>query len=174
MSTLLRLIFFMLILFTIFIRLVFIKLTGVQKWIEDRVEISTPLTSWKRVLEGIYLKNNLQLTSAYDGDLVHELPVMLNFYEYLINTFDNLNVDINYVFVVFDIINALFIYLCARNIVFFLKFEELMDLKAGKFKRFIQQLEDTKDDNIKQKIFDNFLLKGYFNCEIISIFRKKN
>ncbi|XP_013109598.1 phosphatidylinositol glycan anchor biosynthesis class U protein [Stomoxys calcitrans] len=45
--------------------------------LSNRVEISTPLNSFKRVQEGMYLlKNNI---NPYDGDMVHEIPIVLWF-----------------------------------------------------------------------------------------------
>ena len=35
---------------------------GFRQWLQTRVEISTPLTSWSRVLEGLYLKNVIGLS----------------------------------------------------------------------------------------------------------------
>ncbi|KAM7354719.1 phosphatidylinositol glycan anchor biosynthesis class U [Cochliomyia hominivorax] len=46
----------------------------------NRVEIATPLNSFKRVQEGIYLLK--QGTNPYDGDMVHEIPLMLWFLLY--------------------------------------------------------------------------------------------
>ncbi|TMW40627.1 hypothetical protein DOY81_014294, partial [Sarcophaga bullata] len=47
---------------------------------QNRVEIATPLNSFKRVQEGIYLLK--QGTNPYDGDIVHEIPLMLWFLLY--------------------------------------------------------------------------------------------
>ncbi|CAB3363719.1 Hypothetical predicted protein [Cloeon dipterum] len=58
------------------------RYSGFQKVIEERVEVSTPLNSWKRVTEGVHLmKNGI---SPYEGDLFHETPLGLFFYSWLL------------------------------------------------------------------------------------------
>ncbi|XP_058807125.1 phosphatidylinositol glycan anchor biosynthesis class U protein [Phymastichus coffea] len=46
-----------------------------QNVIADRVEVSTALNSWKRITEGVYLKN--VGVDPYSGDLFHETPLGL-------------------------------------------------------------------------------------------------
>ncbi|KAK2583792.1 hypothetical protein KPH14_009693 [Odynerus spinipes] len=46
-----------------------------QKVISERVEVSTALNSWKRVTEGVYLRN--VGIDPYSGDLFHETPIGL-------------------------------------------------------------------------------------------------
>ncbi|XP_011291337.2 phosphatidylinositol glycan anchor biosynthesis class U protein [Musca domestica] len=51
-----------------------------SEWVHilgNRVEIATPLNSFKRVNEGVYLLK--QGVNPYDGDMVHEIPVVLWF-----------------------------------------------------------------------------------------------
>jgi GPI-anchor transamidase subunit U len=99
--------FFIIILsISILIRLWLLNNKFLRNWFQQRLEISTPLTSWNRVLEGIYLKNKFPKYS-YDGDLVHEIPLMLNLYEFLINLF-SLNY-ISYLFIGLDVLNAVLI-----------------------------------------------------------------
>lgn len=43
--------------------------------IQNRVEVATPLNSWKRAIEGAYLYANG--TNPYDGDLYHQNPFVL-------------------------------------------------------------------------------------------------
>ncbi|XP_055591959.1 phosphatidylinositol glycan anchor biosynthesis class U protein [Uranotaenia lowii] len=43
--------------------------------IQNRVEVATPVNSWKRALEGAYLYANG--TNPYDGDLYHQNPYVL-------------------------------------------------------------------------------------------------
>lgn len=43
--------------------------------IANRVEIATPLNSWKRLVEGVYLYDHN--INPYDGDSFHESPLML-------------------------------------------------------------------------------------------------
>ncbi len=98
--------FFIILTIGILIRLWLLNNKFSRNWFQQRLEISTPLTSWNRVLEGIYLKNKFPKYS-YDGDLVHEIPLMLNLYEFLINLF-SLNY-ISYLFIGLDVLNAVLI-----------------------------------------------------------------
>ena len=78
---------------------------GFHDFLSERVEISTPINSWKRgtnilaqlllihfifitsfymiaVIEGVYLEARSQ--SAFDGNVFHESPVGLVFYSFLL------------------------------------------------------------------------------------------
>lgn len=49
--------------------------------ISNRVEIATPLNSWKRLVEGVYLyEHNI---NPYEGDSFHESPIMLILFHFL-------------------------------------------------------------------------------------------
>ncbi|XP_063979814.1 phosphatidylinositol glycan anchor biosynthesis class U protein [Diachasmimorpha longicaudata] len=52
-----------------------------QKIISNRVEVSTALNSWKRVTEGVHLRNSN--IDPYTGDLFHETPVGLLAFTYI-------------------------------------------------------------------------------------------
>ncbi|KAK2184084.1 hypothetical protein NP493_283g03002 [Ridgeia piscesae] len=51
------------------------------EWLSDKNEVSTPLTSWKRVTEGLALYK--AGVSPYSGDIFHEMPLMLRFLHYI-------------------------------------------------------------------------------------------
>ncbi|XP_068699893.1 phosphatidylinositol glycan anchor biosynthesis class U protein-like [Montipora foliosa] len=53
----------------------FLIYSPVKFWLINRIELSTPLTSWSRVQEGLYLVENG--VSPYSGDVVHESPLVL-------------------------------------------------------------------------------------------------
>lgn len=78
--------------------------SGLDEWLQTRVEISTPTSSWPRALEGLYMKRVLGI-SPYDGDLVHEMPLMLELYGLLVSF-----VGAKYMFIIVDCINALLLY----------------------------------------------------------------
>uniref|UniRef100_A0A5S6QGR8 Phosphatidylinositol glycan anchor biosynthesis class U protein n=1 Tax=Trichuris muris TaxID=70415 RepID=A0A5S6QGR8_TRIMR len=59
----------------------FLSYAGLGYRLENRIEIITPFNSWKRVKEGIALKN--AGISPYEGDSVHCNPILLLFYETL-------------------------------------------------------------------------------------------
>ncbi|XP_046751908.1 phosphatidylinositol glycan anchor biosynthesis class U protein [Diprion similis] len=52
-----------------------------QKIIADRVEVSTALNSWKKVTEGVYLRE--AGIDPYTGDLFHESPIGLVVFSYM-------------------------------------------------------------------------------------------
>ncbi|XP_071176778.1 phosphatidylinositol glycan anchor biosynthesis class U protein-like [Mytilus edulis] len=58
----------------IIIRLALFR-TSLPDWISLQPEVSTPLTSWERAMEGIALKE--YMISPYAGDLFHETPLVL-------------------------------------------------------------------------------------------------
>lgn len=46
-----------------------------QQMIANRAELSTPLNSWKRLVEGVYLYE--ERIDPYQGDMFHETPLLL-------------------------------------------------------------------------------------------------
>lgn len=55
--------------------------TDYWQTISNRVEIATPLNSWKRLIEGVYLYDHN--INPYDGDSFHESPIMLLLFHFL-------------------------------------------------------------------------------------------
>lgn len=49
-------------------------------WLSERPELVTPLTSWKRVTEGLALRRGGM--SPYDGDVYHETPLFLRMVDF--------------------------------------------------------------------------------------------
>lgn len=49
--------------------------------IANRVEVATPLNSWKRLIEGVYLYDHG--INPYEGDAFHESPIMLILFHFL-------------------------------------------------------------------------------------------
>ena len=97
--------------------------SGFHLSLSDRVEISTPLNSWKRgkdhfrsylihnydkctcfllAVEGVYLYE--RSLSPYDGDVFHETPIWLVFYTYLLKV--NTSV-LQAIFILCDIATAI-------------------------------------------------------------------
>lgn len=84
--------------------------TGLSDWLSSRVEISTPINSWKRVVEGSYL---LDIgISPYDGTNFHEDPINLSIYRMLIRL---LGSNIDYLFAAVDVASAIILYYSSRN-----------------------------------------------------------
>ncbi|KAF2891800.1 hypothetical protein ILUMI_14373 [Ignelater luminosus] len=81
-----------------------------QKTIADRVEVSTPLNSWKRIIEALYLKD-LDIY-PYTGDLLHELPLNLKLWDILYFFCKDY---IYLIFIVCDAATAYLLYLFAKK-----------------------------------------------------------
>lgn len=81
-----------------------------QSIIANHVEVSTPLNSWKRVLEGLFLKS--KNIDPYYGDLLHETPLLLNFYKFLLNIFHN---ETAYMMLTFDLITSLLLFFMGKK-----------------------------------------------------------
>lgn len=78
--------------------------------IADRVEVSTPVNSWRRAVEGVTL---LQLNiSPYEGDTFHEVPLFLQFYHFLLTNFDQW---IPLIFAIIDILTGLCLSVASYN-----------------------------------------------------------
>lgn len=79
--------------------------TDVSQWLTQRNEISTPLTSWLRLIEGLKLLRTG--ISPYDGDVYHEMPLVLAFW----NEADRLlGSACKYLFVAMDVAVAILLY----------------------------------------------------------------
>lgn len=81
-----------------------------QTIIADHVEVSTPLNSWKRVSEGLFLlyKN----IDPYYGDLLHETPLSLFIYQTFLTIFQNRT---HYMMIFFDLATSLLLFFVARR-----------------------------------------------------------
>ncbi|XP_071785592.1 phosphatidylinositol glycan anchor biosynthesis class U protein-like [Asterias amurensis] len=100
-------------LFTIFLGVLvrfFLFNSSISTWLKDRVEISTPLTSWKSVIEGITLLQNG--VSPYSGDVFHETPLVLYFFHQVLSAASWL---VPVVFVSLDLVTAWILYKSAGN-----------------------------------------------------------
>ncbi|CAG9765690.1 unnamed protein product [Ceutorhynchus assimilis] len=84
-----------------------------QSIIANHVEVSTPLSSWKRVSEGSFLfSKNI---NPYDGDLLHETPLAIKFYKVMLHyVFRNVHL----MFIVFDLGTGMLLYLAVKKYAF--------------------------------------------------------
>ncbi|CAF0780998.1 unnamed protein product [Adineta steineri] len=85
--------------------------TRIRNYFEDSGEFVTPLNSWKRVIEGIYLRK-LNL-SPFVGSIVHETPLSLFFYSKI---YAITNGHVECIFIAIDLLNAFLTYKVARRI----------------------------------------------------------
>ncbi|XP_054711702.1 phosphatidylinositol glycan anchor biosynthesis class U protein-like [Uloborus diversus] len=65
------------------IRIIILNSHSLSKTLGNRVEIATPLTSWKKAVEGVSLWKHA--INPYDGDNFHESPLALLIYSYILN-----------------------------------------------------------------------------------------
>lgn len=131
------------------VRLYLINNQTLVQWLQNRVELITPLNSWQRVQEGLYLRNKLNLTTAYSGDLVHELPVMLVAYSHLIQL---VNVEyVPFTFVLIDGLNAILLFSVANLLIDYLIRLEFTDTKVGKYNRYFKSVKPAAENDQQQK-----------------------
>ncbi|UJR37524.1 hypothetical protein I4U23_030226 [Adineta vaga] len=90
--------------------LVFVQ-SKIRNYFEQSGEFVTPLNSWKRVVEGIYLRK--LNVSPYFGSIVHETPLSLFFYSKL-HIFANKYVES--LFILADLLSAFITYKVACHI----------------------------------------------------------
>ncbi|KFX88189.1 hypothetical protein O988_09129 [Pseudogymnoascus sp. VKM F-3808] len=69
-----------------------------------RVEISTPVTSFKRLQEGLFLYNHN--VSPYDGGVYHQAPLLLPFFSLLPN-YSTWPIFTNIIYILVDLLSAL-------------------------------------------------------------------
>ena len=85
--------------------LFFLVFPSIPDFLTTRVEISTPISSFKRLQEGLFLYQNG--LSPYDGGVYHQAPLLLVIFEILPSTL---------VFTGLDILNAFSLHSIADNL----------------------------------------------------------
>ncbi|KIW71802.1 hypothetical protein PV04_00035 [Phialophora macrospora] len=85
--------------------LVFLAFPGIIEFLTTRVEISTPISSFKRLQEGLFLYQHG--LSPYDGGVFHQAPLLLVIFEI---------VPPSFVFVGLDLLNAVSLHSIAENL----------------------------------------------------------
>ncbi|XP_019865192.1 phosphatidylinositol glycan anchor biosynthesis class U protein [Aethina tumida] len=81
-----------------------------QKIIANHIEVSTPLNSWKRVSEGLFLIS--KHISPYNGDLLHESPLLLYMYKQLLKIFWN---NTGLMFITLDMLTGFVLYITTKK-----------------------------------------------------------
>uniref|UniRef100_UPI00398F19D1 phosphatidylinositol glycan anchor biosynthesis class U protein n=1 Tax=Pristiophorus japonicus TaxID=55135 RepID=UPI00398F19D1 len=80
--------------------------SSLAEFISERVEVVSPLNSWKRVVEGLSL---LDLgVSPYSGNVFHETPLIIYLFHFLIDYAE-------FVFMTVDVITAVALYIVADD-----------------------------------------------------------
>jgi phosphatidylinositol glycan class U len=124
---------------------------GFKQWLQNRVEIATPLTSWTRVLEGLYLRNELGQASSYSGDLVHEIPLMLKFYHIALLIFTQAHISL--FFILLDCLNGFLVYQVARKAIVHLIELEQFNKKRGLYAKLESESFLITHDNLNQSVW---------------------
>ncbi|CRL00804.1 CLUMA_CG014056, isoform A [Clunio marinus] len=88
-----------------------LSISKYSKSIENHVEVSTPLNSFKRVKEGAFLYAND--VDPYEGDVYHENPFILFTTSFLLK---NMSGMIPIIIILLDLLTAIFIYLGTKAI----------------------------------------------------------
>ena len=131
--------------------------------IQERVEVSTPLNSWKRLLEGIHLYS--VNVDPYSGDLFHESPLILVTFRLLI-TYLGPYIEILFVFI--DVLVAFLLYKTACSYVTKLAKEEERKLQKGEYSKLSKSLVLTEhnSESIPAYVAYAYLFNPYiiFNC----------
>lgn len=134
--------------------------TPLAKRVSDRVEVSTPMNSWRRVTEGLYL-HRMQL-SPYDGDIFHEPPLSLVVYDYVTTVLDEQFLPI--LFIVCDLLTAILLACGARKCVNYMVRQENQIKKAKSAKDIGLTMESVND--VPKLVLTVYLLSPYslLNC----------
>ncbi|XP_062501181.1 phosphatidylinositol glycan anchor biosynthesis class U protein-like [Corticium candelabrum] len=82
------------------VRIVLIEWNA-HEWLGNRIEVSSPLTNWNRITEALVLLSNG--VSAYDGDVVHETPLVILFFQAALRY---LPFSVGYLFLMLDVCAA--------------------------------------------------------------------
>ncbi|KZS16662.1 phosphatidylinositol glycan anchor biosynthesis class U protein [Daphnia magna] len=138
--------------------------SGFYESLSDRVEISTPLNSWKRVVEGVYLHQRSQ--SPYEGDVFHETPTGLLFYTYLLKL--NCNV-LQAVFILCDVITAIVLTKATRLFI-----QDIVKDQQNKLKTYHKDaktitLKKEEVANVPQYVTAAYLLNPYIVCSCVAM-----
>lgn len=99
----------------------------VKDWLINRIELSTPLTAWNRVQEGLSLVKHG--VSPYSGDVVHETPLVLSVFLGLQHVSEKL---FPLLFLVGDLLIGWFLYKLASLHSQMLLKDQTLNLKSNK------------------------------------------
>ncbi|CAN7990718.1 unnamed protein product [Ixodes pacificus] len=134
--------------------------TSIGKRISDRVEVSTPLNSWRRVTEGLYLQR--MRMSPYDGDVFHEPPLSLALYDGLTRALGDPYLPL--FFVICDLVTALLLSGAAKKGMQFMVAQEnqIGKAKSAEYMR----LTEKSVPSVPKLVLAVYLLSPYslLNC----------
>ncbi|KAI8841545.1 GPI transamidase subunit PIG-U [Chytriomyces cf. hyalinus JEL632] len=110
------------------IRLALVQRTDFARTLDQRVEVSTPVTSFKRMQEGVFLwRNNI---NPYEGGVFHQAPLLLALFHVLDDRM------IPYLFILLDILVAKMLVEIAKH--------RALDLKSQTWRPFFPSKEEKE------------------------------
>ncbi|XP_050666272.1 phosphatidylinositol glycan anchor biosynthesis class U protein [Leptidea sinapis] len=131
--------------------------TDYWQTISNRVEIATPLNSWKRLIEGVYLYDNS--INPYEGDSFHESPILLIFFHFILKQAPYI---MPMFFTILDLLTAYFLYKTSKEFVGLL--EKNKDDIANESKSML--LQGSQLSEVPEYVLSVFLFNPYtiLNC----------
>lgn len=129
--------------------------------IANRVEIATPLNSWKRLVEGVYLYD--RNINPYDGDSFHESPIMLVFFHYLMKKVPYL---LPLIFTILDLLTAYLLYKTSKSFIRIFKESQEKHVSETADESKSMLLNDTQLDAASEYVLSVYLFNPYsvLNC----------
>jgi len=128
----------------------------VTRWLSGRVELNTPVNSWKRVVEAVALEN--AGISPYGSDAFHEAPLMLIFYKHLIKW---LGSYVNAVFILADILTAIVLEKSARLFARYMLVKQEKEAKQYDKEASVLSIKAQDMMRVKNYVLAFYLLNPY-------------
>ncbi|XP_072013525.1 phosphatidylinositol glycan anchor biosynthesis class U protein-like [Amphiura filiformis] len=130
--------------------------SSLNEWLAERVEISTPLTSWKSVTEGVTLLQNG--VTPYSGDVFHESPLVLYFFHHVHSLSTRL---VPFVFLFLDLLTGYILHSAAAV---YMRYQmNKQTSEKSHFAKDVSQLLINKSDvwDVPKLVLSVFLLNPY-------------
>ncbi|XP_028156158.1 phosphatidylinositol glycan anchor biosynthesis class U protein [Ostrinia nubilalis] len=129
--------------------------------IANRVEIATPLNSWKRLVEGVFLYD--QGINPYAGDAFHESPLMLIFFHFLMKRCPFL---LPLIFTILDLLTAYLLYKTSKSFIRIFKMSQEKHLSDTADDSKTMLLNDAQLDEAPEYVLSVYLFNPYsvLNC----------
>ncbi|KAJ2947825.1 hypothetical protein O0L34_g9612 [Tuta absoluta] len=129
--------------------------------ISNRVEIATPLNSWKRLVEGVYLYDHN--INPYEGDAFHESPIILVLFHFLLKKVPFM---LPLFFTILDLLTAYLLHKTSKAFARILKSsqDKMLDEVDEESKKLL--LDDTQLKESTEFVLSLYLFNPYsvLNC----------
>jgi len=128
---------------------------AVTRWLSGRVELNTPVNSWKRVVEAVALDK--AGISPYGSDAFHEAPLMLILYKNLMG----LGSYVNAVFVCADVLTAFVLEKAARLFARYMLVKQEKESKQYDKEAHVLTIKPQDMMRVKNYVLAFYLLNPY-------------